>query len=85
VALKTAFAAQPGKVTRARTRNDKPLRRNLSVLDGFLTLKHKRTPASVKFSAEPLHAYEAGRVIVPSDFQRPNQRFAIDSSGKPFA
>ena len=84
-ACKAALAPQPGKITRARAGNDKPFCRNLTVLDGFLTLKHERTLASVKFSTEPLHADEAGRTIVQSDLQSLDRGFAIDISGKRFA
>ena len=40
VAGETALATQPGKITPARTGNDKPFRRNLTVLDGLPTLMH---------------------------------------------
>ena len=67
LALKAALPAQPGKITRARSGNNKPCCLDLAIVDDFLTLKHESALASAQFTAEPLHADQTGRMIVAQD------------------
>jgi hypothetical protein len=64
LAFKAALAAQHRKIICSRSRNDKPCCHDFAVLNDFLALKHKGTLASAQFSAESLHADEAGRSII---------------------
>jgi hypothetical protein len=67
VASRAALAAQPRKITCPRSGNDKPCALDLAVPDDFHTLKHEGSLAPAQFSAESLHADEAGGFIVASD------------------
>jgi hypothetical protein len=64
VAFKAALAAQPGKIICPRSGNNKPYSLDLALLHNFLILKHESALESAEFSAESLHADEAGRMIV---------------------
>jgi hypothetical protein len=63
VAYKTALASQAGKITCPRSGNNNPCRLDPAVFDGFSTLKHEGAFAFGQFSAESLHADQAGGSI----------------------
>src|SRR5262249_49463261 len=65
LAFKAALATQPGKTACARSRNDRPRRLDLAILDDFVAWSHKGPVAPAESSAEALHADEAGRFVVP--------------------